>query len=382
MKKNKNKGRKILFFATAFTLFLFMLTTLASAEESRMPDGYRDFLDSIPNDASDALPDGLFSEDIEEVADAVSQMSGIEYLFAMLIQSLGSGLGRVIPHLLLIIGLLVVSAVGGLLSTHFSPSMVKIYDACSRLSLFCAIGGVAVSLLLDVKEFFSRLSGTVAAFIPLSASLYTMGGNVSAAMKSSAGLLSCLGIIEFISGAVVIPLFCFCLCMSLVSSMSSDVGSVSLGGAVKKAFMNILGIITMILSLSLSSQTLIAAKADSLAMKGAKMFLGKIPVTGGAVSSSLGTLASSLELIRGAVGVGGIIIILLLLLPTLVELWLMKTLYSLLGSFSGMLGLSGEQRLLCDVSELYGILESVAIMCSLVFIVSMAVLCRSAPAIA
>ena len=382
MRKIKNTGRKILCGAIFALLLACALTLCVCAEENKMPDEYKDFLDSLPNDAASSLPEGIYSEDVQEVADAVSRMSGVEYLFSLLIQGFGSGLSRVIPQLALVVGLLTASAVGGLLSTHFSPSAAKIYGLCSRLALFCAIGGVAVSVLLNVKEFFSRLCATVSAFVPLSATLYTMGGNIGAAMKSGAGLLFTLGAVEFISGAVVVPLFCFCLCMSLVSCASADIGSVSLGGGVKKAFLSVLGIITMILSLSLSSQTLISAKADSLAMKGAKMFLGGIPVTGGTVSSSLGTLASSVELIRGTVGVGGIIILLMLLLPTLIELWLMRCMYSLLGSFSGMLGMAGEQRLLTEVSELYGILEGVAVMCSVVFFVAMGVLCTSAPAIA
>lgn len=382
MRQRKNTGRKILCGAIFALLLACALTLGVCAEENKMPDEYKDFLDSLPNDAASSLPEGIYSEDAQEVADAVSRMSGVEYLFSLLIQGFGSGLSRVIPQLALVVGLLTASAVGGLLSTHFSPSAAKIYGLCSRLALFCAIGGVAVSVLLNVKAFLSRLCATVSAFVPLSATLYTMGGNIGAATKSGAGLLFTLGAVEFISGAVVVPLFCFCLCMSLVSCASADIGSVSLGGGVKKAFLSVLGIITMILSLSLSSQTLISAKADSLAMKGAKMFLGGIPVTGGTVSSSLGTLASSVELIRGTVGVGGIIILLMLLLPTLIELWLMRGMYSLLGSFSGMLGMAGEQRLLTEVSELYGILEGVAIMCSVVFFVAMGVLCTSAPAIA
>lgn len=352
----------------------------ASAEESSMPDGYEDFMDSLPDDTKELLPDDIYSDEVDKVADAVSEMSGVEYLLSAVIACFGSSLGRVIPHTALLMSLLIVSSLGNLMSVHISQSMSRIFDMCSRLVMFCAIGGVAISVLGDVKEFFSKLSGVTAAFIPLSATLYTMGGNVGAALKSSSGLLVTLGIMEFISGVVAVPLFCFCLAMSLISSMVSDIGVTGIGGSVKKAFMTALGIITAILSLSLSTQTLIASKADSLAMKGAKTFLGSIPVTGGAVSSSLGTLVSSIELIRGTVGVGGIIILLLLLLPVIIELWLMRSIYSLLGGFSGMLGMTGEHKFLMEVSELYGILEGVAIMCSVAFFVAMGTLCVSSPA--
>lgn len=382
MKNNKKRLKKILLGVVSVLVLASVFLIFVSAEENKMPDGYGDFIDSLPDDTKDILPDGMYSDDMDKVSDAVSEMSGIEYLLSAILGCFSSALTKAIPNAVLLVGLLIISSLGRLMSAHLSPGVSRIFDICSRLVLFCAIGGVAISVLGNVKEFFVRVSGIISAFVPLSATLYTMGGNISAALKSSTGLLVTLGIVEFISGVVVVPLFCFCLAMSLVSSMTLDMGVGSVGGSVKKAFMTALGIITAILSLSLSSQTVIASKADGLVMKGAKAFLGSIPVTGGAVSSSLGTLASSVELIRGIVGVGGIIILLLSLFPIIIELWLMRSVYSLLGGFSGMLGMSGEHKFLMEVSELYGILEGVAIMCSVVFLVSMATLCSAVPAIA
>lgn len=382
MNLNKKRLRKIVFGMLSVLVISGFLLVLVSAEENTMPEGYESFLDGLPDDTKELLPENIYSDDVDKVADAVSEMSGVEYLLSAVISCFGSALVNVLPHAALLLGLVVLSSLGGLLSAHLSPSSSRAFDICSRLVVFCAIGGVAISVLEDVKEFFVRISGIISAFVPLSATLYTMGGNIGAAFKSSSGLLVTLGIIEFISGVVVIPLFCFCLALSFVSSMTSDIWAGSMGSSVKKTFLTALGIITAILSISLSSQTVIASKSDSLAIKGAKMFLGSIPVTGGAVSSSLGTLASSVELVRGAVGVGGIIILLLLLLPVIIELWLMRSIYSLLGGLSGMLGMSAEHKLFLEVSELYGILEGVAIMCSVVFFVAMATLCAASPAIA
>ncbi len=381
--KLKKKGLKKILFCIMLALFLSgVLCSPVGAEENTMPEGYGDFLDKLPDGTRELLPENIYSDDADKVADAVSEMSGVEYLFSAAISCFASSLETILPHAALLMGLIVLSSLGGLMSAHIGAGVSRVFDICSRLAVFCSIGGVAISVLGDVKEFFVRITGIISAFVPLSATLYTMGGNVSAALRSSSGLLVTLGILEFISGAVVVPLFCFCLALSLVSGMSSEVFAGSIGASVKKTFLTALGIITAILSLSLSSQTLISSKADSLAVKGAKMFLGSIPVTGGAVSSSLGTLASSVELIRGAVGVGGIIILLLLLLPVIIELWLMRSIYSLLGSLSGMLGMTGEHKLFLEVSELYGILEGVAIMCCVVFVVAMATLCTASPAVA
>lgn len=372
------KKRGFILICVLAICLLFCVRT--SAEETQMPDEYRDFLDSLPEGAENVLPENFYSDKFDSVTDSVEQMSGMEYLTSLLLQSLGRGFSDVFPHVILLISLVILSALGNMAFAHISPSGNKIYEICSHIVLFCAIGGVAVEVLSDVKVFFSELNVSMAAFVPLSATLYTMGGNINAAVSSSTGLLFSLGVIQFISGVVVMPLFCFCLCTSFISSISGDIIGGGIGEGVKKAFMTTLTVITAILGLSLSSQTIISSKADNLAMRGARIFAGNIPVSGGIVSSSIGTIASSVELIRSVVGVGGIIVILWLLLPVFLQLWIIRTLYSLLGSVSGALGQSGQQRLFCEISELYGILEGVVIMCSLVFVLGMAILCRTAPA--
>ena len=369
----------VLFLSLCLTFVAF--SVCVSAEGTQMPDGYRDFLDSLPSDTSDVLPEGIYSEDAGEVADAVKVMSGIEYLLSAVISCFGAGLSRILPHALTLLGVLLVGAVGSTLSAHLSGGAAGAFDICSRLVVFASVGGVAVSVLMDVKEYFTQLCAGITAFIPLSSTLYAMGGNIGAASSSGAGLLCALGVTELLSGVVVVPMFCFCIALSFIGCISAEVGVGSLGASVKRIFLTALGFITAVLSLSLSSQTLISSKADNLAMKGARVFLGSIPVTGGTVSSGLGTLVSGIELIRGAVGVGGIIIILILLLPVIVELWLIRGIYSTLGTVAGAFGMSQEGKLLSEVSELYGILEGVCLMCSLTFFVSMAVLCRSAAAI-
>ncbi len=347
----------------------------------QMPDEYKDFLDAVHEKEAADIPDGLLSDNPQEVADAVSRMSSAEYLLSALFGVVLGESAHILPHVLVLMSLAVIASVASMMTSHLSPSGVRVFESLSHTVMFCAIGGVAVEVLADTRRFFASLTTLISAFVPLSASVYTMGGNVGTAVKSSTGLLLTLGVVEFISGVVVVPLFCFCLCMSFISGISSDISAVGMGASIKKVFLTSLGIICAILSLSLSSQTLIASKADNAAMRTARIFLGGIPVSGGVLSSSLGVLSSSIELIRGAVGVGGIIILILLLLPIFVELWLIRTVYGLLGSFCGISGLPHEQRLFSEVSELYGILEGVVLMCSLVFVVGASLVCRTLPAI-
>ena len=58
------------------------------------------------------------------------------------------------------------------------------------------------------------------------------------------------------------------------------------------------------------------------------------------------------------------------LVPTVIELALIRAVLGI-GSFcAGLLGCSSEQRLLSDIGGLYGYLEGVALLCSVIFLIA------------
>ena len=80
---------------------LFLLLPFAvSAEEDRtetvgdrMPDEYRDFLDAVPEDIRDRLPESLFSSDSRDATEAAGQLSDFSYLAGAVLQSVGLHIG-------------------------------------------------------------------------------------------------------------------------------------------------------------------------------------------------------------------------------------------------------------------------------------------------
>jgi hypothetical protein len=70
-------------------------------------------------------------------------------------------------------------------------------------------------------------------------------------------------------------------------------------------------------------------------------------------------------------------VILLLLIPVVVELALFRGVLSIAAFVSGMVGCSGEEKLINEVGSLYGYLEGIAALCSAVFIISFAMFAAS-----
>lgn len=364
------KNKRIIITAV-FLLYLICTLCLSVSAREQMPDEYGDYIDSIPEDIRNGLDEGMLSDVREDVIGAAERMSSIGFVMTLLLNSVGRGIAEMLPHVLCLFGIVILSSLGSTMVSHLSPHF-RTVEICSRLAFFACIGWTSIDVIGNVKEYLTGLFATVASFVPLSGVLYCMGGNVSTAASTGVGLTLTLSVIQFICISIAIPLFCFCMALVFCSAADAEINASGLCAAIKKPFMSILAIVMSVLAVSLTTQTLISAKADGVAMRGAKVLAGtQIPVAGGTVSATLGTVASGVELLRGAVGVGGIIVIAMSVLPMIIKLWMLRTTYGLISGASGMLSLGGAQGALNSVSELYGILEGVCVMCALIFVVAL-----------
>ena len=280
----------------------------------------------------------------------------------------------------MILAIVIISSLCYSVGSHCSGGLARAVDVCVRLCSFCAISGVALECAESVRAYFERLFEAVASFIPLSAAMYAMGGNLTSAASSSATLTITLAVCQFVCGYTVIPVFCLCLCMSLVGVFGGVSGSLgaTVGGTVRKWYTTAMAFLMMILAGAISSQSILSSKADNAAMKGVKFAVSNfVPLFGGTVSGTLGTLSSSVELLRGSVGIIGVGVIFAMLVPTVIELALMRAVFSVGAFCAGMVGGPNEQRIMNDIGSLYGYLEGAALMCSAVFIIALGIFAAS-----
>ena len=138
-----------------------------------------------------------------------------------------------------------------------------------------------------------------------------------------------------------------------------------------------------ILVTSLGAQTTISAAADGIASKAARAVSSNvIPVVGGSVGETLRTVASGVSYMKDIIGVGGIIFIAVLVLPTLITLILTRLAFLLAAGVADMLGCDGESRLLGEIGGVYGMFVAVCAMASVMFIIAMYIFLKCTVAIA
>ena len=378
----------------ALALALLLLTILpipVFAEETdsrglieKMPPEYRDFLDRLPEELSERLPDGLFSKDGEEVGAAVAEMGDFSFLLRTLLELIGARLGDCARLLATVCGLLLLSSLSSTFSASLKNERIRAaFSLCSTLAVTLALLSQAGNVLMSVTDYFAALGGMTKSALPLLGALYALGGNAGAAAASASGLTVYMTLMEELIGKSILPFCGICMGLALIGALDSGVRLGSLLSSLKKNYTTALAFLMTLLLAMLSGQTLLSARSDTLLWRGAKFAAGNIiPVVGGSVSEMLRTVSTGVGYLRGVVGVSGVLLLLLMLLPTLVELLLLRATWQLSASLAELLGCTAEKKLLDEFASLLGYLATAVCICSSILLIAMALLAGCASAIA
>ena len=363
-----------------------ILPLRAHAEENfsdTPPDEFSDLLDAVPEEIRDLFPDGLFSDNTAGIADTVHEISNFPFLFSALLSLLDQAFRENIGTLCQVIGLLLLSAIFGAIRSSFrSESVGRAFSFASSLAILAALLAEAYGAVNAVVGYFERLNRLTGAVIPLSGALWAIGGNVTAATASSASLSIYLTILEEAVGNSVVPFCGVCLAFGAVGAVNPELRLGSLLGSLKKHYTTFLAFLMMLLLSMLGFQTVLAARADSLAMRSAKFAAGNlIPVVGGSVSELLRTVSAGVSYLRGTLGICALLLILFSLFPMIARIWLSGLCWQLAAGVADLLGCQSEKKLLDETSSLCGYLLAAACICSSVLLLAVVLLVHCGSAI-
>lgn len=363
-------------------LLLLLVTPLEVAatdtEAVTMPPAYTSIPDTLPPELEALLPDGLFSENAEEALSATSELTDWRYLLNTLGAALGLGLEDTVGLLCVLVGIILLAAVCARLRDGLGSTGGEILGFTVRLTVYTAIALQTVGALSAVQTYFDRLMALTGGMIPVMGTLYALGGNLGRAAVSSELMLVFLGLCQYISTTITPPLCVICTSFSLMDALGVRLTLSPLCDQLKRWYASVMGFVMFLLTLALSTQSLLAGKADTLGMRGIKYAVGNtIPVVGGAIAGTLSSVGVGVELMRSVCGVAGILLVAILLLPTLVKLLLLRATLRLAATVASMLACDGESKLLGDVASLHGYLAAAVSVCSVTFVIALALLLQS-----
>ena len=343
----------VLLYAFAVTAFGEKLNFDSESDiNSLILDEYRDLISSFDSTLADKLPTDFGTSP----EDDASSLTAWDFILGMLGESFSSAALSLLPSFAKLVCLIVVISVLRQLTSLADP---KSADFISSISSLC-ISGVFILSQYDtvvlLKERLADMSNLASCITPILIALYSAGGNTATAGVSGSALSIFTFTAEEVFSKMALPFFGAMFCLVTVSSS----GALMLDGFIrtlKKSYTNLITLVMSVFCAILASQSLIASARDSVSLRAVKFITSSsLPVVGSSVGETLKTLAAGVSLLRKSVGVIGIVMILIMTLPTLILLLLNGSALNFCSSLAETLGCNKEKALLEGISGIYGCL--------------------------
>ena len=378
------RAKRIWLFFCVAVLFVSVFGICVSAEgEDEIADDFSALSEHLGDEERELLDDDFASGELEQTQNALTKMLTPTGIFSIVDAISVRILRDALRLLATLCGLLLLAAVLGALKNSFGGAALSgAVDFLTSAAIFAAILSYQYRYLSEAQEMLTRLSSLMGAMIPIAGSVWAMGGNVTTASVGTASLYAFLTVTQRVVGQTVVPVCAFCMAAALCQSLGGDTSLRGITSAIKKTYTFTLGFIMMLLLTSLGASTTLSAAADSVAARTAKLVSATvIPTVGGSIGETLRTVAASVGVLKSVVGIGGILLVALLVLPTVLSLIATRLVFLLAGGVAEMLGCEKETRLLGELGGVFGCLLAVTAMSGVMFILALTIFVKSTVAI-
>lgn len=371
--------KRVLIFLLFFSLIIPSVS-IYSTDSNIIPEEYENMIDSIPDDIADLLPEDIFSTNIDDVATGAQKITNWNYIIDYIFNSIGINFKSIIKAFSILLSLLILcSLLNSFNSTIKNGALDSVIGIIGNIAIISSIMELSrdpitksIALLDNLKVFVNTIS-------PALSAMFAMGGNVNSAIIHNYGLIVFLSILENICIISLELIIGICMALTLSSAFVREGNLLALSNAIKKIFSFVLGFIMLTFTTVISTQSLLASKADNLSSKTAKMLISQvIPIIGGSIGESLRTAGASIEYLRSNIGIILIVVLLLMILPTLINIALYRLAFILANSFAGLIGCNREGSIILEISSLFGYILAVISICSIVLILLLTVFAKCA----
>ncbi len=361
-------------------LMLLNISININAEDDGWSEEYTEWLDDIPNDIRDILPNELFSEEGEDISEGIKELTSWEFVWNTVFDIVGFNFNSMIKLLANIASVLMLCALLNQLKGSFQNSGIK--DVLTIITS-AIVGMVCIDVSKEPVNqamlVFEEIQIFVNTTSPLICGMYAMGGNISTALVYNYGFIVFLSILENVFIILIKLIIGVCMAIALSSAILHDINLLSLSNAVKKAFTFILSLIMVVFTAVISGQSMVASKADSLSSKTAKMLVSNIiPLVGGSVGDSLKTAGASIEYLRSNVGVLIVVILMLMTMPTIISIALHRLMFIIANGLADILGCAREGKMILEISSIYGCILAILSVCTIVLLILITVFAKCA----
>ena len=270
------------------------------------------------------LTEGIDPADPVSAARTLSEALSPAVLGSVLRGALIGGFEAAIPAAVPLFGLLLLAfaAKSADPSGSTKEGAARILRLAEAVVIFRLCGGM-LDLARRVTDTVCRLAEML---VPAAEAVCLMGGGVTEGRVVRVGILLLLTVAGEIVGRLLVPLAGALMGLDAVSGGRGLAAAVS--GGLRKTALRIWQFLAAGLSFLLASQTVLGRASDSLGQRWMRFAVSSfVPVAGSAMSEAWGVLSGSVRILRGVVGIGGILALCAAVLAPAVRLLLWQWIF-------------------------------------------------------
>lgn len=368
------------FFCILLFFLLFSLLSLCTqAEEyhyhsadsgvSAVQRNWDLLMENLPATIQEELQ-GISFSNLQSTADSLAQKTDIRYWGSLILKYIRNSITDMPSKIAPIFSImLLTAAMQILLPAIAGTGLQKTVYTYSGLLMTLLLYRQTYDILRITQTSLDRLCKIMNLMTPVMETVYLSAGSLTQRAVSTQATALFVTLSGNFNGYLLTPLTNLLFTLSAVASVCDEVKLTPLIGSLRKLILRMIQIFTMFFSFMLGSQTILAKSADTLGMKTAKFFLGSfIPVAGGTLAETLATLREGMALVKSAAGIGGILVIILLVLPDILQLTVYKFTLYLAATGGELLKLDKFPTLSHEIHGIIELLTAIVLFTALLFV--------------
>lgn len=331
-------------------------------------------VEGIKNAVPDNITGYIGSTDLSD-SGAVAEKLSLNYFLGVIKDILGDIFPSALKALLPVFAVIILSLIAGAYKDSISSEPLA--SALEFALVLCFSGVVFLtvrSCFTIASEFLDALNAFMTAAIPVMGTLTAASGSVAAAAANSSGMFILLNVINIIANQFLMPVLQICFALSLASHLSPSVNLSGIAGYIRSVFMWVFIFIMTLLVTVLVYQNILASSADTIAARTVKFTASSfIPVVGGVLGDATRTVIGSLQAVKSAAGIFGVIVVIVTLLPPLLTVAVQKFVLQALGALAKVFAIDREAGLIGDMCSLLDLVLAVMISLSVVAVFALTI---------
>ncbi|MBE7047902.1 MAG: hypothetical protein E7393_00815 [Ruminococcaceae bacterium] len=361
-------------FLLSIVLIFLLFTTSVMGQE--ISDPTNDILNDILTASENIQINHInLSEDIEKIANGTFSFhfnTVLRWITDMLIQECRENIG-------LLIKILVLAVLAGVLCNLQHSASGNNISEISFIACFSIVAGLSVNIIAGLNDLavssIDNMMLLIAGLMPIMSSMIVTA-NITAFSGFYPGLFIAMQSFIAICKSIMLPLIMVMTALSVVNTISNRFHITRLIDLTRQAVKWGLGLLLTIFVGILGMHSLSAGATVGIAGRTVRYALCNfIPLVGNVLAESAEAVIDSIRLLRSIVGVAGVLALLSLVCLPLIKIIATSVLYRFAAGITEPATDKRIVRLLMDISGNITLIFSILLMVTVMFVISIALLC-------